>query len=179
MFLHLIWNIFYLFYSLSVSSLWTFRCFCTLPLVGYLLSSADDLFMLSLLFSRSAFDFHGTRYLSLDLVGMHFATTSIWVITKFSYSSFWTCLLDVYWRLQTLFLVVTVSNTPVDMRGSLVLWRFNYVFLFSAWFHMNLYRDTFIIRRLSFKIGTSITFHCPNLSIPSSWIYFLTVVFFR
>ena len=50
LFLYLIWNIFYLFYFLSVSSLWTFRSFCTLPLVGYLFSSPNDFFMLSLFF---------------------------------------------------------------------------------------------------------------------------------
>ena len=49
-------------------------------------------------FSQTAIYSQGSLHLALDLIGMHSAAASIWVVTKFSYSSFGVCLSDVSWR---------------------------------------------------------------------------------
>ena len=38
---------------------------------------------------------HGTPHLVLNLVGMHSAAASIWVVMKFSYSSFGECVSNI------------------------------------------------------------------------------------
>ena len=46
-------------------------------------------------FSLTTIDSKGTLHMALGLVNMHLATTSIWAVTKFSYSSFKISLSDV------------------------------------------------------------------------------------
>ena len=73
-----------------VSSLRAVLNFCVLAFVGFLLLSKDAIFMLSRFF-RATRDSHGTLHLALGLAGMHSAVASMWVLTKFSYSSFGVC----------------------------------------------------------------------------------------
>ena len=56
-------------------------------LVGYFLLHLEAVFT-SACFSLTANVSHGTLDLVLILVGMYFAATSKWALTKFSYSSF-------------------------------------------------------------------------------------------
>ena len=66
-------------------------------------------FMLSRLI---AIDSQGILHLVLGLVAIHSAAVSIWVVTKFSHSSFGVCLLDVFWSVSNLFLTLTVWRWP-------------------------------------------------------------------
>ena len=50
---------------------------------------------------------HGTLYLALSLVDMHSAATSMWTFMKFSYSSFGVSVLNVSWKHQICFLVLS------------------------------------------------------------------------
>ena len=95
-FIDLALNVFYLFlfFFVCVCSHWDFISFEALAFVGFLIFSKDAFFMLSC-FSLTAIDSHGTLFLALGLVGKHSAAVPIWVVTKFSYSSFKGCLSDV------------------------------------------------------------------------------------
>ena len=52
--------------------------------------------------------FQGTLCLAFNLVGMHSAAASIWVLTKFLYLSFRESALDISWRELDLFLSIIV-----------------------------------------------------------------------
>ena len=51
---------------------------------------------------------HRTLDLALYLVGMHYAATSQWALTKFSYSSFGVGISDIFWSASNLFLSVNI-----------------------------------------------------------------------
>ena len=94
----LTWNISLLFFLICVSFLWALLGFCALEFVRFLLLSKDPIFQLSCFFQTSS-DSNGPRYLALNLVGMHSAT-SMSAVTKFSYSYFRISVSDVSWRLS-------------------------------------------------------------------------------
>ena len=58
-----------------------------MAIVGFLIFSKDAIFMLSHFFLTSS-NSHGTLHLVFVLVDMHSAASSMWEVTKFSYSSF-------------------------------------------------------------------------------------------
>ena len=79
--------------------------FCEWAFVGFLLLSKYVFFLLSC-FSLTTIDSQRTLYLAFGMVGMHSATASMWVVTKFSYLSFGVCFLMSPEQQQT-FLTVT------------------------------------------------------------------------
>ena len=91
--------ILFVLFFVCVSSLRTFLSFCALAFVGFLLLHKDTVFMLSRFFLTTSISYR-TLCLALGLVGMYSAATSIWELTKFSYSSFGICVPDTYWRVS-------------------------------------------------------------------------------
>ena len=65
---------------------YAFLSFKALIMVGLLLLHLEVIFMFACFFLIANVS-HGTQGLAL-LVGMHFATASMWALRKFSYSSF-------------------------------------------------------------------------------------------
>ena len=61
-----------------------------------------------------AINSHGNLHLALGLVCIFSAPPSIWVVTKFSYSSFGVCHSDVSWGVSNLFLTVTTYSLLVS-----------------------------------------------------------------
>ena len=70
--------------------------FWALILVGFLLLHWEAAFT-SVRFFLTATVSHGTLVLALCLVGMHSAAAFMWVLTKFSYSSFGVGVSDISW----------------------------------------------------------------------------------
>ena len=64
------------------------------------------LFLCYLVFSKLLIT--SMEHLALGLVGIPFAATSLWMMTKFSYLSFGVCVSDISCRISSLFLAVIV-----------------------------------------------------------------------
>ena len=77
--------------------------------VTFLLLHKITVFTLSRFFLSASVSF-GNLCLSIGLVHMHSATASMWALTKFPYSSFGVCVLDISWRVSNLFLTVTIYS---------------------------------------------------------------------
>ena len=96
----------YFFLNVLLCSLCVFLNFCVLAFAGFLLLSNDAFFLSH--FSLTAIDSHRTLHVTFGLVVIYSAVASIWVVRKFSYSSFGLCFSDVSWEVSDLFLTVTL-----------------------------------------------------------------------
>ena len=88
--------------------------------VGFLLSR--DAFFTSSRLSLTAIVSQWTLYLAFGLVGIYSAAAFIWVVTKFSYSSFGVCLSDDSWRVSNLFLTVGVYWLLISLLANSLVW---------------------------------------------------------
>ena len=100
------WDVFYLFFLVYVS-LFCALNFWALILIGFFLLHSDAVFM-SARFFLTANVSHGTLDLALCLVCMHSAAISMWVLSKFSYSSFGVGVSDISWSALNLFFCINV-----------------------------------------------------------------------
>ena len=82
------------------------KSFWVLEFVGILLSSKNAVFLFSRFLIACAF--HGTPHLAFGLVTTHSTVTSVWMVTKFSNSSFGVYVSDVSCRVSDIFLISSI-----------------------------------------------------------------------
>ena len=104
-----------------------------MALVRFFLLYRDAVFT-SFVFFQTANISHRTLCLTLFFFGIHSAAASIWVLTKFSYSSFGVNVSDNSWRASTMFLSVIVYLLLISLLLSNRVW----FWLFASYFGVGL-----------------------------------------